>query len=236
MANYALIIAGGSGCRMNQDIPKQFIKIDGIPVIIYTMKAFERNPEINGIAVVCLLGWEDELLLFAEKCNISKLKWIFPGGPTGMASIQNGIRGLKQNGCLDSDIVLIHDAVRPLVSQKIIATNIAICKSHRYAMTGIKCREAVMKTYDGVTTTKSIPRDSLIRVQTPQSYYLGDMISVYEEAAALGIKDSVTPCSLIADMGKERVIHIVPGEDINVKITTIEDLDLVKALMRIVDN
>ena len=136
MSNIALIIAGGSGNRMGQDIPKQFMHIDGAPVIIHTMKAFEQHPDIDGIAVVCLHGWDTVLQSYANQFNITKLKWIFPGGKSGMESIHNGIYGLKEAGCSNEDLVLIHDAVRPLLSQEIISSNIAICKAYGYAITG----------------------------------------------------------------------------------------------------
>lgn len=231
MANYALIIAGGSGNRMGQDIPKQFMHIDGAPVIIHTMKAFEQHPDIDGIAVVCLTGWETVLQSYANQFNISKLKWIFPSGKTGFDSIHNGIYGLKEQGCKDEDLVLIHDAVRPLLSQEIISSNIAICKAYGYAITGIQCREAILKSDDGFTTTTSIPRDTLIRTQTPQTFRLGNIIGAHEEAKEKGITNSVASCTLIAELGSERVMHIVPGSEKNIKITTVEDIDMIKALM-----
>lgn len=231
MANFALIIAGGSGNRMGQDIPKQFMHIDGAPVIIHTMKAFELHPDIDGIAVVCLTGWETVLQSYANQFNITKLKWIFPSGKTGFDSIHNGIYGLKEQGCKDEDLVLIHDAVRPLLSQEIISSNIAICKAYGYAITGIQCREAILKSDDGFTTTTSIPRDTLIRTQTPQTFRLGNIISAHEEAKEKGITNSVASCTLIAELGSERVMHIVPGSEKNIKITTVEDIDMIKALM-----
>lgn len=231
MSNFALIIAGGSGNRMGQDIPKQFMHIDGAPVIIHTMKAFEQHPDIDGIAVVCLTGWETVLQSYANQFNITKLKWVFPSGKTGFDSIHNGIYGLKEQGCKDEDLVLIHDAVRPLLSQEIISSNIAICKAYGYAITGIQCREAILKSDDGFTTTTSIPRDTLIRTQTPQTFRLANIISAHEEAKEKGITNSVASCTLIAELGGERVMHIVPGSEKNIKITTVEDIDMIKALM-----
>ena len=125
--NYALLIAGGSGNRMGQEIPKQFIHVDDCPIIVHTMKAFERHPDIEAIAVVCLEGWETVLRSYANQFSITKLRWIFKGGETGMESIHNGIYGLKADGCNDDDLILVHDGVRPLVSQDIISSNIAIC-------------------------------------------------------------------------------------------------------------
>jgi len=229
--NIALLIAGGAGNRMGQDIPKQFMHIDGCPIIIYTMRCFQQHPDIDAIAVVCLKGWDTVLQAYANQFMIDKLKWIFPGGDTGMQSIHNGIYGLKDVGCSDDDLVLIHDSVRPLLSQDIISSNIAICKAYGYAITGIQCREAILESDDGFTTTTSIPRDRLIRTQTPQTFSLGNIISVHEDAKIQGIENSVSSCTLIAEVGDNRIMHIVPGSEKNIKITTVEDLEILKALM-----
>ncbi|MDD6394553.1 MAG: IspD/TarI family cytidylyltransferase [Prevotella sp.] len=230
MANIALLIAGGSGNRMGQDIPKQFMHVDGIPVIIHTLKCFQQHPDIDSIAVVCLFGWETVLRAYANQFLIDKLKWIFPGGKTGMESIHNGIYGLKEAGCDDEDLVLIHDSVRPLLSQEIISNNIATCKAYGYAITGIQCREAILESEDGFVSSTSIPRDKLIRTQTPQTFRLSNIIKVHERARELGIKDSVASCTLIAEVGGIDM-HIVPGSEKNIKITTVEDLEILKSLM-----
>ena len=203
--NIGLIIAGGSGNRMGQDIPKQFMHVDGAPIIIWTMLAFERHPDIDAIAVVCLKGWDTVLQSYANQFSIRKLKWIFPGGATGMESIHNGIYGLKEAGCDDEDLVLIHDSVRPLLSQEIISSNIATCKAYGYAITGIQCREAILESDDGFTTNTSIPRDRLIRTQTPQTFRLGNIIAAHEEAKEKGITNSVASCTLIAELGTQTV-------------------------------
>lgn len=230
MSNIALIIAGGAGNRMGQDIPKQFMHVDNCPIIIHTLLAFERHPDINGIAVVCIEGWETVLQSYANQFRVTKLKWIFPGGNTGMESIHNGIYGLREAGCEDEDLVLIHDAVRPLLSQDIISSNIAICKKYGYAITGIRCREAILESEDGFTTSTSIPRDKLIRTQTPQTFRLKNIISAHEEARERDITNSVASCTLMAELGG-REMHIVPGSEKNIKITTVEDLEILKALM-----
>lgn len=232
MANFALIIAGGSGNRMGQDIPKQFMYLENRPIIIHTMEAFQQHPDIDGIAVVCLDGWETVLQSYANQFRITKLKWIFPGGKTGFDSIHNGIYGLKEVGCNDDDLVLIHDAVRPLLSQVIISSNIAVCKKFGYAITGIQCREAILESEDGFASTKSIPRDKLIRTQTPQTFRLGNIIAAHEEARERGITNSVASCTLMAELGN-REMHIVPGSEKNIKVTTIEDLEILKALMHV---
>lgn len=228
--NIALLIAGGSGNRMGQDIPKQFMHVDGCPIIIHTMLCFQRHPDIDVIAVVCLKGWDTVLQAYANQFNITKLKYIFAGGKTGMESIHNGIYGLKEAGYDDNDLVLIHDSVRPLLSQDIISSNIAICKSFGYAITGIQCREAILESEDGFASTTSIPRDKLIRTQTPQTFRLGNIIEIHEKAKLKGITNSVASCTLVAEVGGQEM-HIVPGSEKNIKITTIEDLEILKALM-----
>lgn len=228
--NIALLIAGGAGNRMGQDIPKQFLHVDGCPIIIHTMLCFQRHPDIDAIGVVCLKGWETVLQAYANQFGITKLKWIFPGGNSGMESIHNGIYGLKDEGCGDDDLVLIHDSVRPLLSQDIISSNIAICQAYGYAITGIQCREAILESEDGFSSNRSIPRDTLIRTQTPQTFKLGNIIDVHEDAKRKGISDSVASCTLIAEVGG-REMHIVPGSEKNIKVTTVEDIEILKALM-----
>lgn len=230
MSNIALIIAGGSGNRMGQDIPKQFIHVDNCPIIIHTLKSFEIHPDIDSIAVVCLKGWETVLQSYANQFSITKLKWIFNGGHNGQESIHNGIIGLKDAGCKDDDLILIHDAVRPLLSQDIISSNIAICKAYGYAITGIQCREAILESEDGFSTRKSIPRDRLIRTQTPQTFRLKNILSAHNKAKKEGITNSVASCTMIAELNLAEM-HIVPGSEKNIKITTTEDLEILKALM-----
>ena len=225
--NYALVIAGGAGNRMGQDIPKQFIHVDNCPIIIHTLKCFENHPDIDGIAVVCLNGWETVLQSYANQFNVSKLKWIFSGGKTGFESIHNGLIGLKEAGINDEDLVLIHDGVRPLLSQEIISSNIAICKAYGYAITGIQCREAILLSEDGFQSEKSIPRDTLIRTQTPQTFRMKNIWQAHEEAIKIGNTNSVASCTLIAELGG-RTMHIVPGSEKNIKT---EDIEILKALM-----
>ncbi|RHI88504.1 IspD/TarI family cytidylyltransferase [Phocaeicola vulgatus] len=228
--NIALIIAGGSGNRMGQDIPKQFIHVDNCPIIIHTLKCFQEHPDIDIISVVCLSGWETVLQSYANQFMVTKLKYIFEGGETGQQSIRNGIYGLKEVGCKNNDLVLIHDGVRPLLSQEIISSNIATCKRYGYAITGIQCKEAILESEDGFTSVSSIPRDTLIRTQTPQTFRLSNIIKAHEEAKERGINNSVASCTLVAELGG-REMHIVPGSEKNIKVTTVEDLEILRALM-----
>lgn len=137
--NIALIIAGGVGQRMGQDIPKQFINVDNIPVIVYTMAAFQKHPEIDAIEIVCVDGWHEVLYAYAKQFGISKLENVVSGGKNGQDSIRNGLYDIAKRHNDDNDLVLIHDAIRPLLSEEIISDNIRVCKEHGNAITVIPC-------------------------------------------------------------------------------------------------
>ncbi len=228
--NIALLTAGGSGNRMGQDIPKQFMHVDDRPIIIHTMLCFQRHPDIDAIAVVCLKGWETVLQSYANQFNITKLKWIFPGGGCGQESIHNGIVGLHEAGCADTDMVMIHDGVRPLLEQEVISNNIATYKAKGNAITGIVCREAILESGDGLSSHSSIPRDNLIRTQTPHSFSLGDMLRLHEEARRRGVLNSVATCTLAVELNFTE-LYLSPGSEKNIKVTTTEDIEILKALM-----
>lgn len=230
MKNIALIIAGGVGNRMGQDIPKQFMYIDECPVIIRTMMAFEKHPQIDVIAVVCLLGWETILQSYANQFKITKLKHIYPGGENGQSSIRNGIFGLVNDGYASDDLVLVHDAVRPLISQEIISSNIATCLRYGNAITAIRCAEAVLESEDHFQSESSIPRDKLFRTQTPQTFRLNDMVTAHKEALEKGITNSVATCTLMIELGG-RKLYLAPGEERNIKLTNTEDIELYKSLL-----
>lgn len=231
MNTYAILTAGGTGNRMGQDIPKQFMTVDNIPVIIYTLQAFQNHPYIDGICVPCLQGWETVLQSYANQYNISKLKWICPGGGSNQESIYNGLVAIKNAGCADDDIILVHDGVRPLVSEDIITNNIETCRKYRYAVTGLVCKEAIMHLGDGVVQRLDIPREQLIRTQTPHTYHLGDLIKAHQEAKEKGIKNTVASCTLLAELGIDDQHWVVGSEKNGLKLTQPQDVELFKALI-----
>ena len=119
MKNYLILLAGGVGRRMGADIPKQFMKVKGKPIIAYSLENFQRNEQINGIVVVCVAEWKEYLKDIIEEYNLTKVKWIIEGGSTGHDSIRNGVFFLKDIIQPD-DFVIIHDAVRPILPQRAI--------------------------------------------------------------------------------------------------------------------
>ena len=228
MANVGLLIAGGSGNRMHQDIPKQFITVNEKPVIIYTLEAFQSHPEIDTIAVVCIEGWEQVLWAYAKQFNITKLKYVVPGGENGQDSIRNGVYELEKHFSPD-DLVLIHDAIRPMISAEIISDNIRVARKYGNATTVIPCAEAMMQTEDGVVSVGSYPRNRLKRTQTPQAFYIGDICNLHRRALEMGITNSVASCTLMIEMGKQ--VYFSAGSEKNIKLTTVEDIDIFKALL-----
>ena len=226
--NIALIIAGGSGERMHQDIPKQFLSINDRPVIVYTVEAFEHHPEIDEIAVVCIEGWEQVLMAYARQFGITKLKSVIPGGDCGQASIRNGVYALEESHSKD-DIILIHDAIRPLVSAEIISDCIRVTSMYGNAIAVIPCAEAMLTTDDEQVSTGSYPRDGLKRTQTPQGFKLGDICDLHRRALDKGITGSIASCTLMIEMGQQ--VHFSIGSEKNVKLTTLEDIDIFKALL-----
>ena len=115
----AIVIAGGSGQRMGEDIPKQFINVYDKPVLIYTLEGFQRHPQVDAIEVVCLAGWQEIVWAYAKQFEITKLKWIVEGGKSGQESIRNGVYHLEDK-CEKDDIIVIHDGIRPLVDAVVL--------------------------------------------------------------------------------------------------------------------
>jgi 2-C-methyl-D-erythritol 4-phosphate cytidylyltransferase len=227
--NIGLIIAGGSGVRMNQDIPKQFINVYDKPIIIYTLEAFQKHPDIDALAVVCLEGWQEILKAYAKQFNISKLEWVIPGGENGQASIRNGVFTLEKS-CSPDDIILVHDAIRPMVSAEIISDCIAKCRTFGSSIAAIPCAEAILKSGDRVSSSESIPRETLMRTQTPQAFRLSKLLWAHREALDRNITNSVASCTLMVELGE--TVYFSAGSEKNIKLTTTDDIEIFKALLQ----
>lgn len=226
--NIAIIIAGGSGNRMKQDIPKQFLTVNEKPVIIYTLEAFQKHPAIDEIEVVCISGWEQVLWAYMKQFNITKAVKVVEGGDCGQNSIYRGLKALEVDHSPD-DIVLIHDAIRPMVSEEIISDCIRETIASGCAITVIPCAEAMLVTEDGNFSEEIYDRDHLKRTQTPQGFYLGKLLDVHERALKQGITNSTASCTLMVEMGEK--VNFSKGSEKNIKLTTVEDIDIFKALL-----
>ncbi len=231
--NVAVIIAGGSGTRMGQDIPKQFINVYDKPVLIYTLEGFQKHPQIDAIEVVCLEGWADVLRAYANQFNITKLKWIVPGGSSGQESIRNGIYHLEDK-LNDDDIVIVHDGIRPLVDESVLSDVIVKAKKYGNGVTSLPYNEQifVINENDESTTNQYIPRETLRRVSTPQAYSFKDVDEAYHEAfeKEIGIYGSSYTNTMMVELGK--TLHFAAGSEKNIKLTTKDDLEMFKAYLK----
>ena len=228
--NTAIILAGGTGQRMHQEIPKQFINVNDKPLIIYTLEAFQKHPQIDSILVVCIDGWHDILKAYARQNHISKLKWVISGGSTGQESIRNGVFALE-NECKEDDIVVIHDGIRPLVDENVLSDVIVKRGIYGNAVTSLPYNEQIFVKKDEETTEQYIPRETLRRVSTPQAYKYGTLLRSYKRAfeEKIGIYGSSYTNTMMTDLGE--TLHFAAGSDKNIKITTQDDLELFKALL-----
>lgn len=225
----ALLTAAGVGSRMHQEIPKQFMHVDNKPLIVYTLEKFQNHPSIDAIVVVTLPSWIEVVRAYARQYNITKLKWIVPGGETGQESIHNGLMKLKEEMSED-DIVMIHDGNRCMISSEIISNSLAVFKEKGSAVAAIPCVEAVFRSSDnGMSSTVSIPREQLFRTQTPHTYTLKKILWAHDEAAKKGIKSTAASCTLMAELGE--TVYFSKGSEENLKITTMEDLEIFEAFL-----
>lgn len=225
--NIAIIIAGGQGTRLNGGIPKQFIEVQQKPIIIYTLEHFQECNEIDKIFIACIHGWEEKLKDYIKKFNITKVCELVPGGHTGFQSIKNCIDYIaKQDFIHHNDIVLIHDAVRPIIRKKNILEAIRVAKTKGNAISVSSIYEALI-----VNKKTSIPIDNIQKIKAPQAFIFGDLKDTYDQAHKKKITNSVTTATLFLDFGKE--LYFIKSDSCNIKITTKKDLFLFRALQKI---
>ena len=227
----AIIIAGGSGSRMGQDIPKQFINVYDKPVLIYTLEGFQKHPMVDAIGVVCIDGWHDVLRAYAKQFGISKLKWVVSGGKTGQESIRNGVYNLEGK-VSDDEIIIIHDGIRPLVDATVLTDVIMKCQKYGNAVTSMPYNEQIFVVDDEISTTEFIPRETLRRVSTPQAYRFDLLDSKYHEAfeKEIGIFGSHYTNTMMVELGVR--LYFAAGSDKNIKLTTKDDLEMFKAYLK----
>lgn len=229
----AILIAGGSGHRMGQDIPKQFINVFDKPVIVYTLESFQKHPLVDTIEVVCLDGWDQILWAYAKQFNIDKLKWIVPGGNTGQESIRNGVYNLEDK-CQEGDIVIIHDGVRPLIDDTILTDVIRTAQKCGNAVTSRPVNEQIfwVGKENENTTNSYIPREQVRIVATPQAYEFSNLDKRYHEAFEknIGITGSNYTNTMMVQLGE--TLHFAAGSDRNIKLTTKDNLEIFKATLK----
>ena len=230
--NIALILAAGTGSRMgNADKPKQFLPIYGKPLMVHTLEAFEMNPEVDAIVISTNSEYIDDVKVMCKQYDLSKVKSVVAGGATRQISVYNGLRGVQEVGAKDDDIVIIHDSARPLISQKIIADNIKACKEFGAVDTVINASDTIVHSENGKTITDIPPRKELYQGQTPQTFKMSIIMKAHEAALNNEIPNVTDDTKLVLSLGMP--VHLVEGDKLNFKITTFDDLMMLKALLKI---
>ncbi len=230
--NIAIIFAGGTGQRMGSSIPKQFLDVYGKPIIIHTLEKFQYHPDIDKIYVACKEDLIDYLTELVKKYNITKIPkgGIVPGGKTGQDSIFNGLEIAHKKEPGDS-IVLIHDGVRPLITEDLITRNIETTKKYGSSITCTPAFETPVISYDGTSIDELPKRKFVYTAQAPQCFRLDDIYNMHLKVRKENpdYTDIVDSCTLMELNGFET--HLTEGIRGNIKVTTPEDyIDLLAKL------
>lgn len=230
MKNIALIFAGGVGSRMkNTDKPKQFLELDSKPIIIHTIEKFEKCNVIDSIAIACKKEYIGELKEMLVKFSIKKVKWIVPGGDTGQLSIYNALESIKNdNRVHDDTVVLIHDGVRPIITNELILENIVTARTHGNAITVVNAIETSFVSKNSCDITEMLKREEVFHARAPQTFFLNEIYTLHKEEMGRDNFNNIDSCSIMHKNGYK--LNFVVGKTSNIKITTYEDYFIFKAL------
>lgn len=233
MKNIAVIFAGGTGKRMNTvSRPKQFLELNGKPIIVYTLELFDNHPEIDGIIVVCIKEWISFLRKQLAKFEISKVVEIVPGGETGQESIYNGLVAAEKHSDKDA-IVLIHDGVRPLIKEQTITDNIHTAQELGNCITCINASETFVVKQDNGDLEIPNRANSLL-ARAPQTFILRDILAAHHQAQAEGRNDFIDSCTMMSHYGYKMNLILGPVE--NIKITSPTDFFIFRAMVQVHEN
>ena len=224
----AMLFAGGVGTRMkSNDLPKQFLVVGGKPIIIRTMEHFAKHKDVDDIVIACKEDWIDYLNELIEKFNVQKVRAVVPGGATGFDSIHNGVVETAKVAKNPDDIILICDGVRPMLSEQLITNCIELTRKFGTAVPVTPSIDSLLYSDDGETCGKSYKRSSMYITQAPQGYTMERILWAHSEAEKRGITNPVSSSELFIELGEE--VRLFIGERSNIKVTTPEDLDTLRA-------
>lgn len=232
--NIAVIFAGGAGKRMNtKSRPKQFLELNGKPIIIYTLELFDNHPNIDAIVIACIEDWIPFLKKMINKFEIGKVKRIVSGGSTGQESIYKGLCVAEELSSENETIVLIHDGVRPLITEDTITDNIKKVKECGSCITCIYATETFVVKNDDNTLMIPERKNSLI-ARAPQSFLLKDIINAHRKALKEGRNDFIDSCTMMSYYGYK--LGLIEGPMENIKITTPTDYFIFRAMNEVHEN
>lgn len=227
---YVIILAGGVGNRVGANIPKQFIEVCGKQVIAYTMEWFQNHPLIDAIELVCVDGFQPQLQRIIYENGISKVIKIVKGGTEYERSIMNGVKGLEGIAKPD-DIVMIHWAASPFLSEEIITDNIRVCKEKGNAITA-SYSYLLYGSNDGDCAKKSINRESFMTLSAPQSFLYKNIVDLYQQVEEKNLFETIEEHHTTVFMAELGIpLYFSKGSHTNIKITTKEDLDLFRGYL-----
>jgi len=233
--NVAVIFAGGCGSRMNtKTLPKQFLQMNGKPIIIHTLEYFETCKEIDGIVISCIEGWIDYLEDLIDKFRITKVKKIVKGGATGQESIFNGLCAAKEFYPEEDTVVLVHDGVRPLITTKLIRDNIKTVREFGTAITVSPVTETVVVANEDNELDNVVDRTRCYHAKAPQSFYLKDIMEAHLKAREDGNFEMIDSATLMSHYGYK--MHLVEGNVENIKITNPSDFYMFRSLYEAREN
>ena len=230
MRNYVVLLAGGVGKRMGADIPKQFLEVEGKPIIVHSIENFQRNKNIDKIVVVCLKEWMGRVKEMVGKHSLAKVAWIVEGGDTSHDSIRNGVFFLRDKLTAD-DFVIVHDAVRPVLPQKAIDEVIRVAHEKGNAASSIACHPPIVFTDDFESGITDVDRDHVMLTASPQAFRYSLALECYEKAERENKQDFAFTSSLLIYCGKR--VYFAKGTTCNIKITTKADIALFSALLKV---
>lgn len=228
--NIPIILAGGVGSRVGADKPKQFVEVLGKPVIVYTIEAFQKHPEIDKIEIVCIEEYIDYLKELIQKYNLNKVKWITKGGKDFQHSVINGINNLKGK-ISDDDIVLVHYAASPFITDDIITDAIRVCKLKENSCPAMSS-VLLLGDNNGEKSSNWINRDNIMLLNSPQCFKYSYITQLYDEAIEKNLLDKVEPHTTTLMFLMNRDIYFSKSSQTNIKITNKEDLDLFEGYVR----
>ncbi len=225
--NLALIVAGGVGNRFGADKPKQFVDVNGIPILAYTLLAFQKSKVIDEIAVVCVDGWHNYVKKLKNKYNIEKLKYIVDGGNSRFESIYNGLC-FFETMLSGKDFIMIHDSVRPCVTDLMISESFKVAGQYGASLAVAPCYDTMFISDNGNEISGIYPREKLFKGQTPETIRFDIALDCYRSAIKNGLKID-SPTSLLMQLNKP--VGLSHGSQGNIKITTQDDIILFKSIL-----
>lgn len=229
--NIAVVFAGGVGTRMrNTGKPKQFLEVNGKPIIIHTLEVFESHPDISTIVIPCVDGWHEHLQMLLDQYRITKVERVLSGGRDTQESKLRALEYLAPRYDGDS-LVIVHDAVRPLITEKMITDNLTTASEQGNAVSFVPFRETGILSKDRLTTVQTIAREELLVAAAPQTFRLAELYDAHTQGQTMDPRITIDSCSLMVALGRE--VHLVECETLNIKITTPEDYFHFKSILEL---